>query len=46
MSHTKGEAILESIRNGEVGSDIIIHNNDGSVWCILTIKCKEHKEES
>lgn len=41
---TKAEAILDAIRNTEVGSDIILHNNDMSIWCILTVKCKEHKE--
>lgn len=42
---TKPEAILEAIRNTNVGDDIIIHNNDMSVWCILTVKCKEHEED-
>ena len=41
---TKAEAILDAIREGEVGSDIIINNDDMSVFCILTIKCKEHPE--
>ena len=41
---SKAEAILDAIRNGEVGSDIILHNNDMSIWCILTVKCKEHPE--
>lgn len=40
----KPEAILDAIRKTEVGSDIILHNNDMSVWCILTVKCKEHEE--
>ena len=42
----KGEAILQAIRNGEVGSDVIIHNLDGSIWCVITIKAKEHNEVS
>jgi len=42
---TKGEAILEAIRTTEVGRDIILHNNDKSIWCILTVKCKEHEED-
>ena len=42
---TKAEVILEAIRKTEVGSDIILHNNDMSIWCILTVKCKEHKED-
>jgi len=41
----KSEAILEAIRKTEVGNDIILHNNDMSIWCILTVKCKEHKED-
>ena len=45
MNKTKAEAILEAIRTTPVGSDVIIHNSDRSVWCILTVKCKEHKED-
>lgn len=41
----KSEAILEAIRKCPVGSDVIINNEDGSVYCILTVKCKEHPEE-
>ncbi len=41
---TKPEAILDAVRKTEVGSDIILHNNDMSIWCILTVKCKEHDE--
>jgi hypothetical protein len=41
----KAEAILDAIRKTDVGSDVIIHNNDGSIWCVLTIKIKEHKED-
>ncbi len=40
----KSEAILNAIRNTDVGSDIIIHNNDLSIWCILKVICKEHAE--
>lgn len=42
---TKAEAILDAIRQTDVGSDIIIHNEDMSVFCILTVKCKEHPEK-
>ena len=42
---TKAEAILDAICTTEVGSDIIIHNEDMSVFCILTMKCKEHPEK-
>ena len=45
MKKTKPEAILEAIRKTEVGSDIIIHNNDMSIWCILKVIVKEHKED-
>lgn len=41
---TKAEAILDAIRKTDVGSDIILHNNDMSIFCILTVKCKEHPE--
>ena len=42
---TKAESILTAIRETPVGSDVIIHNSDHSVWCILTVKCKEHNED-
>ena len=41
---TKNEAVLEAIRKTPVGSDVIVHNSDGLIWCILTVKCKEHNE--
>jgi len=41
---TKPEAILEAIENAEVGSDIIIHNEDMTIRYILTMKCREHDE--
>lgn len=41
---TKAEAILEAIRKTKVGNDIILHNTDMSIWCILTMICKEHEE--
>ena len=44
MKKTKAEAILQAIRTTDVGSDIIIYNEDMSVFCILTVKCKEHPE--
>jgi hypothetical protein len=44
MSKLKAFAILDAIRKTDVGSDIIIHNEDMSIWCILTVKCKEHPE--
>jgi hypothetical protein len=40
----KGEAILQAIRTTEVGSNIIIHNNDMGIWCILKVVAKEHDE--
>ena len=39
----KGEALLQAIRDCEVGSDVIIHNSDGSVWAILTLIAKEEE---
>jgi len=39
---TKPEAILEAIRKTD--GEIIVHNNDGSIWCILKVIIKEHKE--
>ena len=44
MPMNKAEAILQAIRDTEVGSDIILHNEDMSIWCILTVKAKEHNE--
>lgn len=42
---TKAEAILDAIRKTDVGSDVIIHNEDMSIAYILTVKCKEHPEK-
>ena len=44
MTKTKAEAILDAIRKTDVGSEIILHNNDMSIWCILKVVCKEHPE--
>jgi len=44
-NQTKAEAILNAIRNTDVGDDIILHNSDMSIWCILKIICKEHEED-
>ena len=41
---SKAEAILDAIRKTDVGSDIIIQNEDMSIFCIMKIKCKEHPE--
>jgi len=40
----KSTAILKAIKKGEVGSNIIIHNEDSSIYCILKIIAKEHEE--
>ncbi len=45
MKQTKAEALLQAVRQTPIGSDVIIHNSDSSVWCILTVKCKEHNED-
>ena len=42
---TKAQAILDAIRITPVGSEVIIHNNDKSIWCILKVIVKEHKED-
>jgi len=41
----KGEAILQAIREANVGEKVIIQNEDGSIYCILKVICKEHEEE-
>ena len=46
MAKTKAKAILDAIRKTDVGSDIILHNNDMSIWCILKVICKEHEEST
>ena len=28
-----------------IGSDVIIHNEDGSIYCILKVIVKEHPED-
>lgn len=43
---TKEEAILSAIRVANVGDDVILHNKDYQVWCMFTIKAKEHNEDS
>ena len=45
IKKSKAEAILQAIRESDVGSEVIICNEDGSVFCILEIKCKEHSEK-
>ena len=41
---TKPQAIYEAIQLADVGDEVIIHNDNGSVFCILSIKAKEHPE--
>lgn len=41
----KAQAILYAIRKVRVGNEIIIHNDDGSVWCILRLIAREHEEK-
>lgn len=45
MGIDKAEAILDAIRNLDVGNTVVILNEDGSVWCILKMICKEHPEQ-
>jgi hypothetical protein len=42
----KADALLMAIRNTDVGCDVILHNSDMSIWCILRIIVKEHKEDT
>lgn len=42
---SKKDAILEAIRCMDVGNEVVILNNDGSVWCILKMICREHPEQ-
>lgn len=39
---TKAEAVLDAIRTADVGETVTIWNEDGSVFCIVGIICKEH----
>ena len=41
----KGEAILNAIRQTDVGSNVIIHNANMSIWCVLKVIAKEHDED-
>ena len=45
MNISKADAILQAIRDTPVGSDIIIHNSDMMIWCILKVVAKEHEED-
>lgn len=45
VGQTKAGALLDAVRQTDVGSDVIIHNEDMSIFCILTVKCKEHPEK-
>lgn len=42
----KHESIYRAIQNALVGDEIVIHNNDGSIWCILKVIAKEHEEDT
>jgi hypothetical protein len=42
---SKAEAVMESIRQAEVGDNVVIHNEDGSIFCVLEVKAKEHSEK-
>lgn len=39
---TRPEAIIDAIKKSGIGDDVIIHNEDGSINSIVTVKCKEH----
>ena len=42
---TKGEAVLQAIRDTPVGNNVIIHNSNMQIFCILKIIAKEHDED-
>ena len=39
----KALAILETIRKCDVGAEVIIHNSDGSIYCILKKTAEEEE---
>lgn len=41
----KSDAVLQAIRDADVGDDVVIHNEHGMVWCIVRVMSKEHLEE-
>jgi hypothetical protein len=41
----KADAVLQAIRDADVGDDVVIHNEHGMVWCIIRVMSKEHLEE-
>lgn len=45
MSISKAEALLQAVRETAVGSNIIVHNSNGMIWCILEVIAKEHDED-
>ena len=42
---TKGEALLQAVRDTPVGSNVIIHNSNMQIYCILKVVAKEHEED-
>lgn len=44
---TKAEAVLDAIRKTDVMNELILHNSDMSIWCILKVMAKdmEHDDE-
>lgn len=42
---TKEEAILDAIRKTDIGSDVVIHNEDMSIFCVLRV-IKKFEEAS
>lgn len=42
---SKGDALLKAIRDTPVGSNVIIHNADNQIWCVLKVVAKEHEED-
>ena len=40
----KLDAIIQSIREAKVGDNVVIHNEQGMIWCIIKVLVKEHDE--
>jgi len=41
----KAEALLQAIRDCNVGDDIIVHNDDGSIFVILKLIARDTEHE-
>jgi hypothetical protein len=41
----KAIAIHKAMQNCRVGNEVVVYNDDGSVWCIVKMVMKEHEHE-